>query len=285
MNETLGLVTDTITFSNVDGPGNRFVVFLQGCNFDCIACHNPYTIGTCDDCGLCVDACPSSALSIGSEGRVHWSQPACTGSDNCIAVCPRDATPKARWRSVADLVAEIGRAAPYLSGITVSGGEATGQAAFVKALFAAVKRSTQLGGLTTFVDSNGATDLGTWRELAPVMDGAMLDLKCLDDTIHRSMTGQSNAPVLRSIVDLHERGLLYEVRLLLVPGVNDDLALVARTGEWLAAIDPDMRVKVIGFRCHGVRPTTMIRREPTVEELDERAGVLASAGLRQLCVV
>ena len=44
MNATLGLVADTITFSNVDGPGNRFVVFLQGCNFDCIACHNPYTI-------------------------------------------------------------------------------------------------------------------------------------------------------------------------------------------------------------------------------------------------
>ena len=35
-----GLVADTIAFSNVDGPGNRFVVFMQGCNFDCVACHN-----------------------------------------------------------------------------------------------------------------------------------------------------------------------------------------------------------------------------------------------------
>ena len=39
-----GLVASTIAFSNVDGPGNRFVVFLQGCNFDCVACHNPQTI-------------------------------------------------------------------------------------------------------------------------------------------------------------------------------------------------------------------------------------------------
>ena len=43
MNPTRGLVADTIPFSCVDGPGNRFVVFLQGCNFDCVACHNPAT--------------------------------------------------------------------------------------------------------------------------------------------------------------------------------------------------------------------------------------------------
>ena len=42
--ELTGLVADTISFSNVDGPGNRFVVFLQGCNFDCVACHTPQTI-------------------------------------------------------------------------------------------------------------------------------------------------------------------------------------------------------------------------------------------------
>ena len=66
MNATLGLITDTIAFSNVDGPGNRFVVFLQGCNFDCIACHNPYSINLCNHCGDCVAACPS-----GEIGRAH----------------------------------------------------------------------------------------------------------------------------------------------------------------------------------------------------------------------
>ena len=40
----LGLLADIVPFSWVDGPGNRYVVFLQGCNFGCIACHNPHTI-------------------------------------------------------------------------------------------------------------------------------------------------------------------------------------------------------------------------------------------------
>lgn len=34
-------VSRVLTFSCVDGPGNRLVLFLQGCNFDCITCHNP----------------------------------------------------------------------------------------------------------------------------------------------------------------------------------------------------------------------------------------------------
>ncbi len=51
-------VTKIIRFSAVDGPGNRAVIFLQGCNYNCSFCHNPETIAqrsetsrwmTCDE--------------------------------------------------------------------------------------------------------------------------------------------------------------------------------------------------------------------------------------------
>jgi pyruvate-formate lyase-activating enzyme len=222
-----GLVAGTIPFSNVDGPGNRFVVFLQGCNFDCVACHNPQTIP-------------------GHE--------------------PIDGFGPQR-RSVDAVVAEIRRAAPFVRGVTVSGGEATQQPAFLLDLFTTLKRDPAFARLTCFVDTNGACDLAVWDELAPVVDGVMVDLKCLDPDIHRSMTGQANDQVLASIEHLHRLGRLYEVRLLIVAGINDDAELIRRTGEWLAAVDPHLRVKVIGFRAHGARPQVPPLREPSPDEL------------------
>lgn len=240
-----GLVADTVSFSNVDGPGNRFVVFMQGCNFDCVACHNPQTIP--------------------GHGPVEGFHP--------------------RHRSVDELVASIRRAVPFISGITVSGGEATQQAEFLHSLFEAVQAAPDLAHLTRFVDSNGACDPQTWALLAPVMDGAMIDLKCLDPEIHQQMTGMDNAPVLASIRHLHALGLLYEVRLLLVSGVNDDPALLRATAEWLAAIDPGLRVKIIGFRSHGVREHVPPLVEPSRQALEASADVFLAAASFDVCVV
>ena len=240
-----GLVADTITFSSVDGPGNRFVVFLQGCNFDCVACHNPQTI-------------PGHAFDTGHvPTRIE----------------------------VGDLLPRIRQAAPFLSGITVSGGEATQQSAFVYALFTAVRADPELQRLTCFVDSNGACDPATWEHLAPVMDGAMIDLKCLDPQIHHDMTGQPNDNVLAGIRQLQGLGLLYEVRLLLLAGVNDDPSLLVRTAEWLAAVDPGMRIKLIGFRRHGTRPHVPELVEPSADALRAAAELLQATAPFQICVI
>ncbi len=244
MSSLHGFVADTVSFSCVDGPGNRFVVFLQGCNFNCVACHNPQTIA-----------------------------------------CPIDGASKARLRTIESLLTQIGQAAPFLSGITVSGGEATQQASFVGALFTAINHDAGLQRLTCFVDTNGAADERTWDDLLPVMDGAMVDLKCLDPQIHYRLTGQPNDQVLQSIRYLQRAGRLYEVRLLLVPGVNDNPALLHRTAAWLAAVDPAMRVKLIGFRCHGVRPMMPELNEASAADMQAAAAVFAGIGRFAVTVV
>jgi len=281
--EAAGLVTDVIEFSAVDGPGNRFVVFLQGCNFDCLACHNPYTIKTCIDCGICIDTCASGALSADADDKVVWDSAACTGTDACIKACPYDSTPKARPQAVASLLRQIRRAAPFISGITVSGGEATGQVGFVRALFTAVK--AEFPHLTCFVDSNGAAEPSVWDQVEEVMDAAMIDLKCLDEAIHQQITGASNALTLASIKGLAARGKLHEVRLLLIAGVNDSEELLAETGRWLAVIDPAMRIKVIGYRAHGVRPSPVPLTEPDAAQRAHYADVVRGHGDFDIVVI
>ena len=236
-----GLVAGIEPFSAVDGPGNRFVLFLQGCDFDCLACHNPHTI-------------------------------------------PRSA-PEARFMGVDEVLAELAGPAPFLSGVTVSGGEATLQSRFVRALFEALAAEPRFAGLSRLVDTHGAVPASVWDVLEPVMDGALVDLKALDDAVHQRLTGRSNALVLRTIERLAARRKLVEVRLLIVPGFNDDPALLARTATYLHGIDPAVRVQLTGFRRHGVRPRARELPEPAPDRMAAHAATLRAAGLERVVVV
>ncbi len=285
MNTVRGLVNNTITFSAVDGPGNRFVVFLQGCNFNCVTCHNPYTITVCNDCGVCVSPCPEEALNILDGPLVVVDRVACTSCDICIDVCPTDSTPLARSLEVEDLLTELRPAAPFLSGITVSGGEATLQAEFVRDLFAAIKADPALAHLTTMIDSNGSAGIDVWEGLIDVMDGAMIDLKAIDSDTHVHLTARGNDEVLASIEFLASKDKLEEVRLLIVPGYNDGLDATKRTALWLRGVDPNLNIKIIGYRAHGVRSEASHIPEAGPDVLAAVASVLADHGFEHLTVV
>ncbi len=235
MSSHRALVADLIESSCVDGPGNRFVVFLQGCNFDCLACHNPHTIPR-------------------------------LGGDAC------------RWVDVDELVAAIRLAEPFISGVTVSGGEATVQWRFVVDLFEALADDPELAELTRLVDTNGEACTTVWDAIAPVMTGAMIDLKAFDPDVHVFLTARSNERVRRSIEYLAALDKVHEVRLLVIPGVNDRADDIAATAAWLASLDTDLRVRLIGFRHEGTRELAETFRMAEPEDLERVRQLLIDHG-------
>jgi YjjW family glycine radical enzyme activase len=236
------LVSRVLPFSCVDGPGNRLVLFLQGATSAAPAATIP-TIGLCDDCGDCLAVCPSGALTM-SEGKVHWQEALCTDCDACLEACPRQCQPKTRQMSVAEVLALLRRYGPLLTGVTVSGGEATTQLPFVIALFTAIKAAPDLARLTCLLDSNGSLGETGWQRLLPVLDGAMIDLKGWREPVHLALTGRGRERVLASLQLLAQAGKLAEVRLLLVPGRSDFLDATGALEEALTTF------AVAGARAH-----------------------------------
>jgi pyruvate-formate lyase-activating enzyme len=184
------------------------------------------------------------------------------------------------------MVVDIARVAPFLSGVTVSGGEATLQAPFVAELFTRLRDDASTSRLTLYIDSNGCAADDVWDLLLPLTHGVMLDLKALDTGMHAELTGQPNDVVLASMHRLFAAGRLTEVRLLVVPGHNDSEDTLRRTGAYLADHVPGVPVRVIGFRPHGVRAAARDIPAPTDSERTAYgAWVAASVGADLVTVV
>ncbi len=274
MNSVRGLLNNVLPFSSVDGPGNRSVVFLQGCNLSCVYCHNPYTIGLCTHCGDCIEPCPEDALSW-VDGKVTVEWPKCTRCAICIEVCPESSTPLAETVTAEELIDRLRPSAPFTSGVTISGGEATVQPDFLVSLTTALKADPSFANKTILIDSNGVTSIDIWDRLHPTIDGVMLDLKAWDDDEHRRLTGSGNEQVLDSARHLAALDLLTEVRLVLVPGWNDHPKSLAAMADWLAPLGAPL--KLIGVRHHGVDDPEFDEAGP--DALESAAAVFRERGI------
>jgi len=216
-NNIRGYVNKIISFSGVDGPGNRTAIFLQGCNFNCSYCHNPETISLCNNCAKCVSVCPQEALSINEAGKVLWNQNICIECDACINRCEINSSPRVKQMTVNELYKLIDKNSPFISGITISGGECTLQLDFFTAIFRKVKSNNP--DLTTFIDTNGYILFKNKLELMKETDKFMIDAKSFDREEHQQLTGVSNKNVLENIKHTASSGKLYEVRTVIVPEV------------------------------------------------------------------
>ncbi|HGH3372037.1 TPA: YjjW family glycine radical enzyme activase [Kluyvera cryocrescens] len=280
MNSRCALVSKIIPFSCVDGPGSRLALFLQGCNLRCKNCHNPWTMGRCNDCGECVPQCPHQALSL-SEGKVQWQSDVCQQCDTCLHLCPQQATPMAQVMSVEQIIQQINKVAPFIEGITVSGGEATTQLPFICALFLRIKETAELRHLTCLVDSNGELPITGWEKLHPLCDGVMVDLKSWDNAHHLALTGKSNARIKQSIQWLAQQGMLSELRLLVIPEHTDYLQESVALSEFIAGLG-EIPVRLNAFHAHGVYGEAKTWRSAGPQDIEAVSQALQAGGITRI---
>ena len=109
-------------------------------------------------------------------------------------------------------------------GITVSGGEPLLQMDFVTELFTIAKAH----GVHTALDTSGnpfTMDKGYLKKFSHLMDVTdlfILDLKEMDETKHKNLTGQSGQNILDMATFLSDHNKSMWIRHVLVPGLTDE---------------------------------------------------------------
>ena len=241
-----GKVNKLIPFSSVDGPGNRFAIFLQGCNFNCGYCHNPETLNDCINCRDCILSCHFGALSV-SDNRVLWNKEKCTDCDECIKSCTHNSSSKVLELYPDEVMKEVDKSIPFIRGVTVSGGECTLQLEFLYELFKLCKKKD----LTCFIDTNGSVPLWQSKKLIDLIDGVMLDVKAFSSKDHFNITNMNNKIVLKNLEYLLSVKKLYEIRTVII----EDLFNCAETVKNISKILSGSEViyKLIKYSYLGVR--------------------------------
>ena len=243
----IGHIHSTESFGAADGPGVRFIVFMQGCHMRCRYCHNPDTWKMDGGDEVTADEILKRALRF----KPYW------GKDG---------------------------------GITISGGEALLQIDFVIELF---KKAKELG-INTCIDTAGnpftkeEPFFSKFEELMKYTDLLLLDLKEINPTRHKDLTGFDNSNIIEMAKYLSEINKPVWIRHVLVPEHSDFDEDLDALGDFIDTLSNVDRVEILPYHTLGKFkwenlgiPYTLESISPPSAERIENAKQRIHAGIRK----
>lgn len=255
LTDKTGIVTEIERYSIHDGPGVRTVIFLKGCQLNCLWCCNPETIKPyiemswfkhlCIHCNNCVEDCPYDAISISDDGQPianrNICKKNCFGKVDifpCTARCYTGArTAFGARMSVSQVVLEVEKDRNLYKrtggGVTLTGGEVSMQPDFAIALSKVLHQKW----IDLAIETNGFGDIDFYHNIAKYLSFAFFDIKILDPRLHKKYTGGSVDVIINfakefsKIAELNEIDVV--VRIPIIPGFNDDIQKVTQIARFV----------------------------------------------------
>lgn len=238
-----GIVYNIQRMSTKDGPGLRTTVFLKGCPLHCPWCSNPESQGfrpelmvfanLCVGCGACAKVCPHGAVV--KTGDVYTRDRAlCKDCGACAKVCPAKAREMAGKRMSVDEVMRVVDSDSLFydnsgGGVTFGGGEPTAAGDFLLALLDA----SMSRGYHICLDTCGVCEPERFKQIMDKVELFLFDCKHMDPEEHKRLTGRDNAVILQNLRALFEAGKAVQIRVPLMPGINDTDTNIADMAAFL----------------------------------------------------
>lgn len=260
-----------------DGPGIRTLVFLMGCPLQCQWCSNPeaqssgpiliYNQEVCTACGLCVETCPTGAISKTEQGIVN-DRRRCTGCGTCVPVCPVEARSIAgTCMSTAEILQVILRDEVFYrhssGGVTVSGGEPMLRAEFLGHLF----QRCQDRGIHTAIETCGQCEWEDFQRILPVTDLFLFDVKHMDSEKHKQKTGAGNGRILDNLTRLSRTESSVIIRVPVIPGFNDSEEELQRIVVFVRSLHTIGEIHLLPYHSLGIGKYRKTEREYELSDL------------------
>lgn len=177
-----GRIHSLESFGTVDGPGTRFVVFVQGCPMRCAYCHNPDTWSMVG--GKVMEA--EEIIEQYERNKPFYQNGGgltVTGGEPLMQV---------------DFLIEL----------------------FTLAKERGIHTCIDSSGIAFKPDNTAFIE--KLDKLMPLTDLVMLDIKHIDPEKHKELTSQPNEGILAFCSYLNEKGVDMWIRHVVVPGITDD---------------------------------------------------------------
>ncbi len=215
MDSFKGRVHSLESFGSVDGPGVRFVVFMQGCSMRCKYCHNPETWNPQGGSTLYT---PEELLKEALKYRTYWGKDMKKG------------------------------------GVTVSGGEPLLQIEFVTEFLKLLKKKGVHTAIDTSGQpfSEDGNFLEKFDELLKYTDLVLLDLKHFESDAHKSLTGFDNSNIFKMAKYLSDKKVPMWIRHVLVPGITSDEEHLKNLKSFIDTLESVEKVEVLPYHTLGL---------------------------------